>query len=155
MSTILEKLTGLGLAITFEGKKYTLAPMRLLDIAELKAAIRKFIYEEAERVARGFKEHGMPESATTDLWKEVAEYVKTPLQSPAMNEPEMVREFYLLSLRHNHPEAELPLVDKLLADPDVLETLRTAARELNKQENDLLGKAPAPTTSGATENLPG
>jgi len=130
----LSKLTASGVSFEFEGNRYEISPLSLIDLSRIKQFVREFIMQDAKKMAALMTEAGAPAEHITELWKEALAAAKKPLQSGFVQEPECLEEFFLLSLQRKNPDINSGTVKKMLSDPDILNQMIKTTKDLNEDE---------------------
>jgi len=128
---VLAALTAAPIVLDVDGQRYEMSPLRIKELAQLKTMIRRYIKREAQETAVMMTEAGAPPEHVKELWREVENGLKHPLQDEWLQEPEPLLEMVLLSLRYKQPDITPEEVERLLSNEKVLEQFRGAAEELN------------------------
>jgi hypothetical protein len=133
----LAKLSAAPAHVEHEGVSYTIAPLDLADIAQLKRFVRAYVISEAAdlrgiiREAKGPPEH----FAELDAEREAA--LARPLRSSFADDDLCVVEMFRLMLAHSKPDITRAQTEKILREGKIKEQLLAAASDLMAQEQAL------------------
>ncbi len=130
----LAKLVGARRAIIHQGRRYLIAPLSLLDVAERKVFLKSYITRSYATRRAELEAVGANAEELAELSRQHARALLDPLGSEFTTDQEPVIDFLFRSLAKAHPDVTLDLVLEMAADPSTRDELLDAQKRVEEAE---------------------